>query len=734
MLDQINSFLRDQASLFDAVDSLRRFGVEFGIEVPQLIVIGDQNSGKSSVLEAISGCHFAIHHDLCTRFPIELALRKSDSTVIDVKAFIVPSTTIKRAAEEVQRIKDFKPSSGQTTEVQNIIKEAEEVIGISPDGGRQFSDDVLQISLTGPNLYPITLVDLPGLYRAKSPEQGEEGIAFVRELVEKYVKNEQSIILAVVSASSDPATQESHHLAQKHDKKQERTLGIITRPDTVDIGPETERIITLATSGSSILKKGWHTVRNLSAREREKVKALDETEKSRARDEKEEKFLSAGAWGKVSRDVKGIKALRDKLRLLLMDKVRTNLPELINTVRQQRQSRLMQLTTYVKPRRTPEDQRAFLVPMAQEFVRLANAAISGSYEDNFFGKPGDRTPATQHTRLRAIVIEMSRLFDAVFIACGRRIDLDDEDDDEDDIATTYSNVANNASELEEIFAKGCQVSASDQSLSFFRDISSSVLHENELRRYLVHEKPILKGHEGPGDTNSALARAFFRLQSDTWPRLVEYHYEAVLSAVRAFVHAVIQVVVPQLVRPELIHHIIEPGFQGLQQRFKSKCMEIVHGFQQVDPAQSVRYTDRDEFNKDVEKILQHSQIQDPQEPPNVKSTTDSNDGPDQIHIISGIRSWVLATDCRRVIRDGLLTSIEVLAVEACIRQVPHLFSPEELMDLSPEKLERAVGETNNDREIRKGLEKDISDLEEVKSTFENYISVQIGELRTANRI
>ncbi|KAH7471528.1 hypothetical protein FOMA001_g13234 [Fusarium oxysporum f. sp. matthiolae] len=483
MLDQINSFLRDQASLFDAVDSLRRFGVESGIEVPQLIVIGDQNSGKSSVLEAISGCHFTIHYDLCTRFPIELALRKSDSIVIDVKASFVPSTTIKRAAEEVQRIKNFKPSDGQATEVQKIIKEAEEVIGISPDGERQFSDDVLQISITGPNLYPITLVDLPGLYRAKSPEQGEEGIAFVRELVEK--------------------------------------------------------------------------------------------------DEEEERFLSAGAWEKVSTDVKGIKALRDKLRRLLMDRVRTNLPELINAVRQQKQSRLMQLNTYVKPRRTSEDQRAFLVPMAQEFVRLANAAISGSYEDNFFGKPGDRTPATQHTRLRAIVIEMSRLFYVVMIKCGRRIDLYEEEDGEDDVGTTYSNVANNASEVEELFAKDHQILASDQYSPFFQDISSSVLGENELRRYLVHTKPILvkrkamksflcahvaqcKGHEGPGDTNSALARAFFRLQSDIWSRIVEYHYEAVLSAVRAFVHAVIQVVVPQLVRPEVISYIIEPALQALQ--------------------------------------------------------------------------------------------------------------------------------------------------------------------------
>jgi hypothetical protein len=256
------------------------------------------------------------------------------------------------------------------------------------------------------------------------------------------------------------------------------------------------------------------------------------------------------------------------------------------------------------------------------------------------------------------------------IKCGRRMDLDEEDDGEDEVGTTYSNVANNASEVEELFAKDYQILASDQSSPFFQDISSSVLGENELRRYLVHAKPILvkrkamksflcahvaqwDGHEGPGDTNPALARAFFRLQSDTWSRIVEYHYEAVLSAVRAFVHAVIQVVVPQLVRSEVIRYIIEPALQALQQRFKSKCTEIVEGFQQVDPAQFVvSYTDREEFSKDVEKILQHSQIQHQQESQNDQSAIDLNDGLDRIHIVSGIRSWVLATDCRRVRLDN----------------------------------------------------------------------------------
>jgi hypothetical protein len=41
--------------LLDVVDSLRAQGLNDHVDLPQLIVCGDQSSGKSSVLAAISG-------------------------------------------------------------------------------------------------------------------------------------------------------------------------------------------------------------------------------------------------------------------------------------------------------------------------------------------------------------------------------------------------------------------------------------------------------------------------------------------------------------------------------------------------------------------------------------------------------------------------------------------------------------------------------------------------------
>lgn len=79
----------EQLSLLDEIDKLRRSGISDHVSLPQIAVCGDQSSGKSSCLEAISGIPFPRKDTLCTCFATELVLRKSLTESIVVN--IVPS-------------------------------------------------------------------------------------------------------------------------------------------------------------------------------------------------------------------------------------------------------------------------------------------------------------------------------------------------------------------------------------------------------------------------------------------------------------------------------------------------------------------------------------------------------------------------------------------------------------------------------------------------------------------
>lgn len=69
--------LEIERSLLDQIDPLRWSGVDEFVHLPHVVAVGAQPAGKSSALEAISGLDFPRSGSKCTRFAIEIRLRRS---------------------------------------------------------------------------------------------------------------------------------------------------------------------------------------------------------------------------------------------------------------------------------------------------------------------------------------------------------------------------------------------------------------------------------------------------------------------------------------------------------------------------------------------------------------------------------------------------------------------------------------------------------------------------------
>ena len=136
---------KDHGELLDVIDILRSQGINRYIPLTQLIVCGDQSSGKSAVLEAVSGVQFPTKDNLCTRFATELILRRDLEE--SVKVTIMPGA--ERTDIEKKRLHKFQASMVSTDEIPAIIRKAEEAMGLSVIN-RAFSDDVLRLEISDP--------------------------------------------------------------------------------------------------------------------------------------------------------------------------------------------------------------------------------------------------------------------------------------------------------------------------------------------------------------------------------------------------------------------------------------------------------------------------------------------------------------------------------------------------------------------------------------------------------
>ena len=211
----------ERAKLLNVIDELRELGLEeVGIELPQIVVVGNQSSGKSSVLEAISNFAFPTNDVRCTQFPTEIRMRKS--MTFSNKVSIQPHKN--STSEEVKRLRDWSKVDISLDDLPKYMQEAAQVMAIDSNKSN-FSRHVLKIDREGPECINLTLIDLPGLIQVTESVQTEGDKLLVEGMVKSYMSNHQAIILAVIGADSDLSGNGVLDLLRKIDPSGTRSMG-----------------------------------------------------------------------------------------------------------------------------------------------------------------------------------------------------------------------------------------------------------------------------------------------------------------------------------------------------------------------------------------------------------------------------------------------------------------------------------------------------------------------------
>ncbi|KAF2666375.1 hypothetical protein BT63DRAFT_482141 [Microthyrium microscopicum] len=541
-LEQLLS--KDQSTILGVISELRQnYGGEDYTDLPQIIVCGDQSSGKSSVLEAISQLDFPRDGVLCTVFPTELTINHPNASEKQ-EVWILWAD----GSEPTQIVpkSDIRQSFAET------IQHAKAII-TEKHAGRQnsFFKDVLQIRVKNEAWPPLTLVDLPGLIANRDDGQSREAPAIVREMMWSYMRKPDTIIFAVVAAMIDPATQGVLSMAKECDPRGERTLAVITKPDRIQMAdPLENKWISTATSSERYkFAHGWHVVRN---------RGPDDVGSSFAeRDLAEEEFFDTrNAWkDKLGSSCLGVDALRTKLARILETRIQNSLPGIRTTIFSNLFKYEAQREAMGEARPTNENKLNYLVQIAEKFQTIVDQACNGTYDHTFFKVKGE----SGRRNLRANIVNRNKAFAYRMNNHGRRFNWR--------------------------LSQHGAVPILDDGLQDLCVPLPYELEEESYKETLLEMMQQTRGNELDGMSNPVHVKMAFQEQCANWDAIANAHVDYAHQLTLTFLDlAVSHVTGDAHITSQIYTQIIEPRMEEKRAILKSKVEELYSIYRDLSPA------------------------------------------------------------------------------------------------------------------------------------------------------
>ncbi|KAK4228674.1 P-loop containing nucleoside triphosphate hydrolase protein [Podospora fimiseda] len=275
----------------DALGELQARGIQHVVNLPELVLVGDQSSGKSSLMSALAGVSLPRSTGTCTRCPIHIRISKADDwscrvflnlqyeyrlpnhqiTEADVTASNKFPPWVKCEPSRAKRV-EFKVIHHRfdSEEIETVLRCAQLAIlnpstlyqafiprpqaGEGSDGSRlvlpalaarkeessseaQFSPNTVALEIKGPDLADLNFYDLPGVFNTARRVEDSYLERVVQNLTSEYIARPNAIILWAVPMNLDTENSLALRLIRQG-RADHRSVGVITKADLLPHNPE----------------------------------------------------------------------------------------------------------------------------------------------------------------------------------------------------------------------------------------------------------------------------------------------------------------------------------------------------------------------------------------------------------------------------------------------------------------------------------------------------------------
>jgi GTPase SAR1 family protein len=255
--------------LVDAIQDLREFGVDHFVGLPELVLVGDQSAGKSSLMGALTEIHLPQSAGCCTRCPAHIKTTPAEvwtcKISLEQQYSYEPINGRPIELKDVTRNRPFPPWKHQpelkvkpfiTIQDKSQLEEALKWAQIATlnhtkhhslyipgtdnflgdeSTEAKFSPNVVSIEISGPNLTPLSFYDLPGVFQNAGHKEDQYLVKVIENLAVEYIRRPQALIICALPMSADAATSATSKIIADCNAGA-RCIGVLTKADQLPEG------------------------------------------------------------------------------------------------------------------------------------------------------------------------------------------------------------------------------------------------------------------------------------------------------------------------------------------------------------------------------------------------------------------------------------------------------------------------------------------------------------------